>query len=221
MSNQQQFSTSDPDNNLYFNGTALEYLQDIPQDMNASAIYMTHPTSAIDGVNNNLNTTQFIQHPSSISFFQPGVLDQQQQTSQPQQTSQEQQQNQSELQQQQFNGIFDNMIASQDFQFIAPSDDGISYASKPMLKAVASMPNIKPATFSHLTKSDTSAPNTRKRIPAAKTQILEASFQRNPKPDRESRDALSKETNIPLRNIQVCSLIFFFFFLLVFFVFSL
>ncbi len=206
MSNQEPFSISGPDNNLYYSGSSLEFLQDVSQDMDISSTYMTPFSSVIDTTNNNIGSAQFIQQPST-SFFQPGLLDPQQQSQQPQSQHPQQPhqpQQQDHQQQQYFHGVLDNMALSQDSQFMVPSDNGLSYVSKPILKTVASMPNIKPTTFPHVTKTETSTPNTRKRIPAAKTQILEASFQKNPKPDRDSRDALSKETNLPIRNIQVC-----------------
>jgi DNA primase len=215
MSNQEPFSINGPDNNIYYSESSLEFLQDISQDMDISSTYMAPISSVIDAANSNIGTAQFTQHPSA-SFFQPGLLDQQpQQQSQQQQQQQQhpkqhpkqeqpQQPQQQEQQQQIFHGVLENMVLSQGSQFMVPSNNALSYVSKPILKTVVSMPNIKPATFPHLTKTDTSTPNTRKRIPAAKTQILEASFQKNPKPDRDSRDALSKETNLPIRNIQVC-----------------
>lgn len=88
-------------------------------------------------------------------------------------------------------------------------------AQKPLLKSALSMPNIKPAEFSKSQETgaadgaaaagtaSTPNTNTRKRIPPEKTLILENSFKENPKPDRDSRDVLAKETGLPLRNIQV------------------
>lgn len=92
----------------------------------------------------------------------------------------------------------------QDFTAPAVQQPEVTTASAPPpLKAVASMPNIKSSDIS--TPQKENAPNTRKRIPPEKTLILESSFQENPKPDREWRDALARETGLPVRNIQVSS----------------
>lgn len=82
----------------------------------------------------------------------------------------------------------------------------IQQSVKPVLKSTTSMPNIKPTSNflqSSLPPKPDPPPNTRKRIPPEKTLILESSFQENPKPDRDSRDSLARETGLPVRNIQV------------------
>lgn len=60
-----------------------------------------------------------------------------------------------------------------------------------------------PATTAPAPAKPAAAPNSRKRIPPEKTLILETFFQNNPKPDREARDRLAKQTGLPIRNIQV------------------
>lgn len=107
--------------------------------------------------------------------------------------------------------FLDNDAADLMFDSTA-ADDDISpenTAAAPALKSPASMPNLdansgflQPSNAVGATRVD-AAPNTRKRIPPEKTQILESSFQANPKPDRERRDSLARETGLPVRNIQV------------------
>jgi hypothetical protein len=51
-------------------------------------------------------------------------------------------------------------------------------------------------------KPDQSSPG-RKRFSAQQAFLLETEFQKNPKPDRETRERLSMETALPLKNIQI------------------
>lgn len=107
------------------------------------------------------------------------------------------------LDQMMFQQNHEAMFIPQNPHIITPPDNvPVAPYVKPVLKTVASMPNIKPADFSMPPKSE-NTPSTRKRIPAEKTMILEEAFQMNPKPDRERRDALAKQTDLPIRNIQV------------------
>lgn len=62
---------------------------------------------------------------------------------------------------------------------------------------------IAPTAAPTTTVKSENAPNARKRIPPETTLILETSFQNNPKPDRDGRDSLAKQTGLPIRNIQV------------------
>lgn len=123
--------------------------------------------------------------------------------------------------------VFITPSANQLISGTNPSIPGIGSSSAAIASAIATantsganitIPSTNPSGGLHPPPSPhapaitayTASTNSRKRIPPEKTLILENAFQDNPKPDKDARNALAKETDLPVRNIQVCFKIFFF-----------
>lgn len=103
----------------------------------------------------------------------------------------------------------------QQFQFqlrpasTSPPQQHLFINSTPMtsMHNAANAPrSASPPNPSSTGTAQTTPGHARKRIPASKTVILERAFQENPKPDKDTRTSLAAETDLPVRNIQVCSL---------------